>query len=300
MRALERTIEPLLWRLALGVAAALAVGCSSENEIQEIRLDAIAVTAGDYDRMEEILLRQLVAYQLYDGYIGGAAYDPGIDPADISLKVETLLGEQDEIDVFGAIFLNSGTRGLGAYVYNDVETDDALVSDSTVVDNLTSFVGRGGVLVVSDWAYDIIEVCWPDEIDWVGDDTVLDDAQRGLRGAVAADVEDGGLQMELDQDTLSIDFDYSYWSIMESVADDVDIFLRGDVSYRLSEEEGDSTLEGVPLLVGFKVGFGRVIFSSFHWRQQNAQMADTLMLHVVDGLRPGSGEEQDDTADTGG
>ena len=75
---------------------------------------------------------------------------------------------------------------------------------------------------------------------------------------------------------------------MESVSEDVDIYLRGDIEYRISDGEGYGILEDVPLLVGFTMGRGRVVFSSFHWRSQNPTQANQLMLIAVEGLNPGS------------
>ena len=94
------------------------------------------------------------------------------------------------------------------------------------------------------------------------------------------------LQQQLGTDAVTLQFDFTYWTVIESVADDVDVYLRGDVEYRLSDSEGYATLEDVPLLVGFNVGGGRVIYSSFHWHSQNENIADTIMLRVAEGLTP--------------
>ncbi len=272
-------------------------GCAPENVFQEIPLDAIAVSTGDFDRVEEVLLRLLVNHQLYEGYISDPSYDPDIDADAISLKVETLLGDPDELAVYGAVFLNSGTRGLGAYVYNDVVTDDSLVSDEAVLENVRSFVQAGGVLVLSDWAYDLLEACWPDELDFVGDDLLLDDAQRGSRGVVTSNVLDFDLQNALGEVSLAIQYDYSYWAVIESASDGVDVYLAGDILWRESESQGETELQDVPLLVGFNAGLGRVFFSTFHWRAQSTQVAETILSSVVSGLEP---IDQAEMADTGG
>ena len=83
---------------------------------------------------------------------------------------------------------------------------------------------------------------------------------------------------------MTLQFDFTYWTVIESVADDVDVYLRGDVEYRLSDSEGYATLEDVPLLVGFNAVAG-VHLSSFHG-SQNADVADTIMLRVAEGLTP--------------
>ena len=113
-----------------------------------------------------------------------------------------------------------------------------------------------------------------------------DIGQSGVSTSVVARVTDDLLQQQLGTDAVTLQFDFTYWTVMESVADDVDVYLRGDVEYRLSDSEGYATLEDVPLLVGFNAGGGRVIFSSFHWHSQNADVADTIMLRVAEGLTP--------------
>lgn len=282
--------------LVLPALAALALpGCKSENEIKEVKYDAIAVSGGDFDAMEEVILRLLQDYQLYDGFIFGAAYDRSIDPSYIPLKVETLLGNEDEIRVYGAIFVNSGTRGLGQYVYNGVATDSALLEDAAALENVRVAVEGGRTLVVSDWAYDLVEAIWPDMIEFVGDDAAWDDAQRGLRGPLAGTVADTAVADALGTDRVSVAFDYSGWAVMESVGEGVQVHLTGSPAYRLSESEGDGSLTDVPLLVSFPAGYGQVIFSTFHWRAQTAQVADTLMSRVVGGLVSGpsdTGEEE--------
>ena len=84
-----------------------------------------------------------------------------------------------------------------------------------------------------------------------------------------------------------MDFDFSYWTVMTEVADDVDVYLRGDIAYRVSGAEGYGTLSDVPLLIGFDVGPGRVIFSAFHWRGQNEAVTDLLIQHLLPGLATG-------------
>ena len=271
----------------------LLLGCTPEQEFIEIPIEAIAVTAGDYDRMETLLVRQLVNYQLYEGYIVGATYEPDLDPDDIILEVEGLLASEDELENYGAVFVNSGTRGLGQFVYNGVEADDGLVSDSAVVDHVTHFVSGGGVLVVSDWGYDLIEACWPEMITFVGDEAVLDDAQRGARGTVQAMVHREALVNDLGQNLVSIDYDFSHWATIAAVSDEVEVILSGDVTYRADELEGEVELDDVPLLVAFEHGSGNVYFSTFHWRAQTSTVADTILFEIVEGLNPGGGEDQD-------
>ena len=147
-------------------------------------------------------------------------------------------------------------------------------------------------MVLSDWAGDLVEAAWPDAIQFAregncdAEDGCWDIGQSGVSTSVVARVTDDLLQQQLGTDAVTLQFDFTYWTVMESVADDVDVYLRGDVEYRLSDSEGYATLEDVPLLVGFNVGGGRVVYSSFHWHSQNENIADTIMLRVAEGLTP--------------
>ena len=290
----------LLWAATAGLGA-----CKNDQGLKELKFQAIGVSTGDFDQVEASLVRQDIGYTPYEGYIVQAAYDPTIKPSANSLKVEDLFtrseGNDPEIDRYDAVFVNSGTRGLGAYVYNGTAADDSLVSDPTVIENVRNYVENGGTLVVSDWAYDLIEACWPDEITWAGDDTVLDDAQRGTSGSVVANVDDLSLQEGLDNNTtLDITFDYSAWAVISTVASDVTTYVSGDVTYRISDAVGDGTATDVPLLVGFDPSGGHVLFSSFHWRAQRSQVTDGILTTLIDGLTPGSGDATGSDTGTSG
>ena len=108
---------------------------------------------------------------------------------------------------------------------------------------------------------------------------------QGRRVAlVIADVVDPDLAEVLLNDQLQIDFAFSYWTVIESVSEDVDVYLRGDVEYRLSDNTGTAVLEDAPLLVAFDSGRGRVIYSAFSWKAQSQSVTDLLLLYLAEGL----------------
>ena len=280
-----RTFRRFLF-VILGVGPGL--GCS-EQGITELRFENVAVATGDFDRVEEMLSRNDVRHTLFEGYIENAVYDEDLDPNGMAIGTEVLFGGTNadgdpEIFSYDAVFVNSGTRGFGAYVYNSLESDDSIVTDATAIANTVEFVGRNRTLVVSDWAYDLVEAGWPDAITFVDEDLGLDSAQVGLNESVIADVVDPDLAEVLLNDQLQIDFAFSYWSVIESVSDEVDVYLRGDVEYRLSDNTGTAVLEDVPLLVAFDSGRGRVIYSAFSWKAQSQSVADLLLLYLAEGL----------------
>jgi hypothetical protein len=273
----------------------------SENEIIKRPFDDIAVIDGDFDHFGEVLTRMDIAHDSYDGFISQAVYNPEEDGSLNGYKVENLFMDTDEAERtimldYDAIFLNSGVRGLGSYVYNGVENDDMFLLDEQALENVRTFVQAGRTLIVSDWAGDLIEQVWPGKINFVNEDNCFaeecfDIAQAGSNENIIASIEDDNLMNQLEVDSIQLQFDYSYWTGMQDVSDDVDVFLRGDITYRTSEGEGYLDMTDVPLLVGFQDASGYVLFSSFHYRAQNTNVVDTTLLTIIDGLKPGSSYE---------
>ena len=280
-----------LWRHLIWALMGLAA-CKNEQGLKERAFENIAVTTGDFDEVEASLTRMDIAHTVYEGFISRAVYDPEVNPDGNALKSEELftglVEDVPEIDGYDAVFVNSGTRGLGAYVYNGTDPDDSLVTDAAALENLQNYVENGGTLVVSDWAYDLIEAVWPDEVEWVRDDTVLDDAQRGTSDGVVADVRTDALKEALaDNSTLELSYDYTYWTVIEGIAADVTVYLSGDVTYYASGAEGELSLDDSPLLIGFQAGGGHVLYSTFHWRAQRDGVSDAILLALIDGLKTG-------------
>ena len=264
------------------------VGCT-ENEIRAQPIRDIALVAGDFDNMAENLDRLLVTYQVYEGFICCASYDTEIDPETNVLKEETLfVGTDDSVgDIFqyDAVFLNSGARGWGEYEYNGVNEDNGLVSDPLALENIERFVDRGGLLFISDWTYDLVEAIWPDKVKFFGqDEGTHDAAQSGRIGKVQATVVDDAVAQGLEIDEVTLDYNYSNWTVMEEVGDGVDVILRGDVEYRLSSSDGYGTAQNVPLLISMEIGAGQLVYSNFHWNAQTPNLADRLMVAVAPGL----------------
>ena len=112
--------------------AVLSVGCN-EQSFTAKRLNSIAVTAGDFDQLGAPLDRMDVRHTVYEGLISTATWDPDYEGQNVALKVETLFGDLAEIAGHDALFVSSGTRGLGERVYNGLLPDDALVTDPKAV-----------------------------------------------------------------------------------------------------------------------------------------------------------------------
>jgi len=282
---------------ALSTALA-AVACSSDQDFKEFSYRDIAVVAGDFDHIGETLIRLDVGFTEYEGFIAQSVYDPELNTDSNVLKSDALFFQQSDsgrsimLD-YDAIFVNSGVRGLGEFTYNGVEDDSTVVSDPVAVENIRSFVANGNTLIASDWAGDMIEAAWPEAIEFVNESECdsppcWDAPQVGTSETVVAKIENEALQIALGSDSIVLDFDYTYWTAMKSVSSDVEVLLRGDIEYRISDSEGYGTLEDVPLLVSFQAeGRGKVVFSSFHWRVQNPSVTNEILLHAAEGLSPG-------------
>jgi len=273
------------------------ISCS-EQELKAFKFNDIAVVEGDFDSMNDVLLRLDISTISYEGFITNPVYDEDVDTDINPLKVENLLRERAEgtdrtvMFEYDAIFINSGVRGLGEYKYNSVDPDDAFISDPIVIENVRNYVEGGRTLILSDWTGDLIEAVWPEKIEFVnealcGDPPCWDAPQVGTSELVDANIVEDDLQRELEYDNISLSFDFSYWTAMTAVSSDVDVLLRGDIEYRISDGDGYGVLEDIPLLVAFSADRGRVVFSSFHWRSQNPTFANQLMLYAVEGLNPG-------------
>lgn len=267
----------------------LLVGCKSDNNLKAITIEKAAVATGDFDRVEEALARYELDHDVFEGYIDQAIYEDNVDPTTMNPKVEALWGgtnpDGDPATVdYDAIFVNSGTRGLGGYVYNDVIEDDTFLVDPSVQTGMDAFMLRSGVLVVSDWGYDLVEALWPDKITFLNEHEGFDAAQAGLDERVSARIEDSDLADNVGGTTLDLAFDFSYWSVMREVSSDVTVHLRGDVTYRSSDGQGAVELQDAPLLVSFDTGNGRVIVSSFAWKAQSAGVTDVILMTLLEGL----------------
>ena len=289
--------------LPLATASLFVVGgCASDQGISELRFEDIAVATGDFDRAEDFLARNDMKHTVYEGFIVQSVYSADDDyVGSFALTSESLfLGENDqgisELMNYDAAFINSGTRGLGGYRYNGVESednrDDAFISDQLALDHVQDFLNHGRTLVISDWGYDLIEALWPDKISFREEAVGFDSAQVGTSETVSARVESEDLQEILDQDQVALNFDFTYWTVMESVAEDVDVYLRGDVTLRESDGTGYGDLFDVPLLVGFDAGGGRVYFSSFGWRAQKVPLTDAVLFGLVEGLQAGTDQPE--------
>lgn len=255
--------------------AGLLFGCS-ENGFRGGNDPKIAVTYGDFDDLTPALDRLSVPHNIYDGIISNPTWSEtdvaGVPAENLFLNNEARLHE--------AVWITSGTRGLGNTVYNRNERDDALVVQVQALETARKLVKGRRNLLVTDWAYDLVEHAWPDAIEFYGQDTRYDDAQQGDIGTVVARVTDERLVEALGMEQLVVDYNFSNWAVITDVGPDTTVWLRGDV--RAWNGEAFEELVDVPLLVSFEPeGSGRVVVMTFHANAQPAAVTDTILTSIV-------------------
>lgn len=205
----------------------------------------VAVVAGDYDDFGRVLDDMgFVNYHLING----------MDETELTDFVSSM----DELNKYDLIFFNGGIVEDGIFYDLDDSTNTLPV---TVMDNIRAYVDGGGSIYASDWSYDIVEIGWPDKVDFVGADEIPDEAQKGDYELLDAAVTDASLSEYLEKQYIEIEYDLPVWPPIETVSRTVSVHLTGTVPY--SDGLSDYTLSSVPLLVTFNSGNGKVAFSTF-------------------------------------
>lgn len=226
------------------VPSATAVDLPEPDCFDPLSLD-IAIVTGDYDNFD-IVLNQLgfTNYEIVDGQDGDA--------------LNSFLGSPDELARFDIIFFNGGFVEDG--VIYDL-SGAAAAQTAQNVQNVVDYVHGGGTVFGSDWSYDLIELGWPSQIDWVGADEVPDDAQKGDYDLVNAAVSDAAMAEFLGKSYLDVQYDLPVWPPIVATDVAVSVHLSGTVPY--SDGLNEYTLTAVPLLVSFNSQEGKVAFSTF-------------------------------------
>lgn len=202
-------------------------------QLQTDELKIAVVRGSTYDHVENVLSAIGVDITTLDIYDSDWA--------------EQLLGTDERVRDYDILFLNCRSA------------EPIYIATPEMQARLRRFVADGGSLHASDQAYDLIEVTWPEKIDFLGDDLLRSQADQGAIADVTATVVDGVLAAGLGRSDATLHYALETWSTMLSVSDDVDVYLVAD-----SPLLDGTTLADVPQIVGFGEGEGQVIYSSFH------------------------------------
>ena len=235
-----------------------AVVLEEPNCFDPLALDVVVIT-GDYDDFGRVLDDM--------GFINYRTVN-GTDETELV----DFLSSLDELNKYDLIFFNGGI--VEDKVIYDLEDRFNTVPE-TVMANIKAFVDGGGNIYASDWSYDIVEIGWPDKVDFVGADEIPDEAQKGDYELLDAAVTDASLSEYLGKQYIEIEYDLPVWPPVETVSNSVSVHLTGTVPY--SDGLSDYTLSSVPLLVTFNSGNGKVAFSTFRVvRNGSTDMIQTL------------------------
>lgn len=234
--------------------------CSNPSSLE------VAVITGDYDDFEAVL-----------GAVGIGVYD--LINGKTGANLEQFLSNPAALERYDAIFFPGGSIEEGV-IYDSTGSNASEVA--AVQDTLLTYVDGGGVLYVSDWSYDVVEILWPDRIEFLLDDAVPNAAEVGTEFSVDAAITDESMASSVGADTVEITYDLDQWPVIEGVPGGTRVYMRGDIEYRVGMESYSRSSS--PLMVSFPHGEGKVIFST--WRQASNLEGDSLKVirHILDGI----------------
>lgn len=139
-------------------------------------------------------------------------------------------------------------------------------------DKIATWVDEGGSLYASDWAYSVVEIAFPDEIEFAPD------PKSGDSGVYTADILDSGLAHYLDSEnppaTVDLNYDLGAWVVPVDAAADATVYMSGTV-----DTYGGSAY--VPLVIGFNHGDGRVLYTTFHNEAQLSELQQKILEYFA-------------------
>ncbi|MDH5179456.1 MAG: hypothetical protein OEZ39_02150 [Gammaproteobacteria bacterium] len=280
----ESTLVPLILQKGAFSTSAQVDLINGQTTLGDISLPAdpaqgagrFAVIQGAFDRMEDILAK------LGMGRVDNITHQliPGTETFALFADTDPLFMDADadgraDIFNFDVVFINCGQSGEDSVLATHRQT-------------LHDYVMQGGVLYITDQAYDFLEQVFPAYIDFYGDDGLSaavaeapDLAETGAGGiSVNADILDSRLRDWLNNvscsngpcltpdGTVTIQGFLGNWAVMHGShpghAAAVTEWVRGDVSW--FDPFSMQTVGPVqkPLTVTLQIGLGKVLYSSYH------------------------------------
>ncbi len=204
----------------------------------------IAVVWGEYDEVQNILDRLKLSYTFFQN-----------NPA-------SLLSSLSKMKKFNIIFLNCGM--------------DESVFGSKEINNLRQFVKGGGSLYASDFSYDPIEMAWPNAVDWLGNDSTRNAAEKVGSAKVPATVLNTTLINRLGgRKKVTIKYDLCPCAAAVAAGAGTNTLLRGDRTNKGNSKE--------PLAVFFKpyAKGGTVVYTTFHNDEQFSRTIDIILKFLI-------------------
>ncbi len=169
-----------------------------------------------------------------------------------------------------------GTAALDQYhaVFLDCGLDDTWATDAGTQAKLRAYVGGGGYLYASDWAYTYVDGAYPGKIVFLAPDPRVGQAAD----AVKATIHDASLEAALGKATASINFNLGSWVVIDSVPAPGQVLVSGPVTTY------DAAFPDKPFVARFADGTGRVTYTSFHNEAQTTADMDLLLEQMLLGL----------------
>jgi hypothetical protein len=226
----------------------------------------IAVVTGEYDDLAEVL--ENLGYGDVD-VVNGITGD----------EIVQFFSEKEHLESYDIVLIDGGSIEEDVF-YDTDGSDDADHRVWATRDAIRAYVGQGGKVLCTDWAYDVIETTWPARIDFFGDDEIPEVAQQGADGFIDADVVDDTMAENIGADEVRVEFGIDVWPVMMSVDDNVTVYLRGTAPYINGMTRGD--VDDAPLLVGFDQGDGRVYYSSFILADNQEGEMGRIIKNILD------------------
>jgi len=154
-------------------------------------------------------------------------------------------------------------------------------------DTLRRFVEeKGGSIYASDFAYTYIKAAFPGKITFPANPRI------GAVQYVDAEVVDQGLASYLGATTVRLFYDLPRWVVIDSVSSDTTIHLRGSFDTldalaasaegpRVQPVSPQGHLANKPLMVSFRSGKGKVLYTTFHNHAQTTEIERKLLEYLV-------------------
>ncbi|MCX7044446.1 MAG: M6 family metalloprotease domain-containing protein [Candidatus Sumerlaeota bacterium] len=192
--------------------------------------------------------------------------------------------------------------------YNTIKKYDVIFANCSgysanvaplAVGALRQFIGGGGALYASDYAYDYVQSAFSD----VGSIQFYSNPKIGYAGQTIGISADAELADFVGATTVSIKYDLNAWVPIKSVSASAFVYLRGDIPVSQVPQSFSAsgagllahpaagaqdsfsanmiTLPNAPLCAGFRYGKGEVIYTSFHNEAQIPVLQQRILQYLV-------------------
>ena len=159
--------------------------------------------------------------------------------------------------------------------------EDYFYTDSLMREQMKSWVSNGHSLYCSDWAYGVVEACFPQYINFSGNDSIYGSAEVGKYMLTTSFINDEEIKNHLGKDKADINFNLSGWVVIDSLeqGSSAEIWITADSVRTFTEK-----LINVPIMVYFSYGQGKVLYTSFHNEAQVTDDMVKILIRIIYGL----------------